>query len=124
VSCFKEVERKDAAAMELRLLLLAGAMSWIVAAHASGPGAEASRLQGIVEYEIGHYAVAVGHFRRAAELGDLRSAEILALMYRLGQRLYGDQFSVDAREAARWTELAVERRFAPEIKAAADARSR
>jgi TPR repeat protein len=124
VSRFKQVEGKGGAAMQRRLLLLVGAMLWILAAHASGPDAEASRLQGIVEYEIGHYALAAEHFRRAAKLGDLRSAEILALMYRHGQRLYGDQFSVDAREAARWTELAVERRFAPEIKAAADARSR
>jgi len=38
----------------------------------------------------------------AAELGDARSAEVLALMYRFGPRLYPGSVPDDAAEAAEW----------------------
>ncbi|MEP6702625.1 MAG: hypothetical protein ABJB04_06490, partial [Betaproteobacteria bacterium] len=37
-------------------------------------------------YDSGHYERAAGYFQIAADLGDARSAETLALMYRFGPR--------------------------------------
>ena len=93
-------------------------IGWMITAQAAVPdagvGAKAGALseQGLAEYEIGHYAQAVQYFRSAAALGDARSPELLALMYRLGERLYGDQVRADAIEAARWAEMAADRRRA------------
>ncbi len=42
-------------------------------------------------------------------MGDKRAPEVLAMMYRMGQRLYGDQVHVDTVEAARWAAIAAER---------------
>ena len=98
-----------------RLVPLAVGAMWLLNAHAGEP--DAARELGITEYEAGHYAVAVQHLRRAAELGDPRAPEILALMYRYGERLYGEQIRADPAEAAHWTALAVDRRF-PRIAAA------
>lgn len=78
---------------------------------AGNPVADTLRELGMAEYEIGHYALAAQHFRRAAEMGDARSPEILALMYRYGERLYGNQVRADAAEAARWAAMASERHF-------------
>lgn len=83
---------------------------WLATAHAEDDGAESSRARGLLAYEKGHYAAAVAHFRRAAEEGDARSAEILALMYRFGPRFYGAQCPEDAVESARWAALAGSRR--------------
>lgn len=85
-----------------------GAM-WFLNAHGGEP--DAARELGIAEYEAGHYAVAVPHFRRAAELGDPRAPEILALMFRYGERLYGDQILADPAVAAHWAAVAASRRF-------------
>lgn len=63
----------------------------------------------LAEYEAGHYAQAIRYFRSAAELGDARAPEVLAMMYRHGERLYGHQVRADRQEAARWVELAVAR---------------
>ena len=87
--------------------------TWIHNANAGDLDAEALRQQGLAEYEIGHYAVASDHFRHAAELGDARSAEILTLMYRYGERLYGNQIRADLAEARRWAAMAAERHFRP-----------
>lgn len=81
-------------------------------AHAGNLAADAHLQQGLAEYENGHYAVAARHFRDAAANGDTRAPEILALMFRYGERLYGNQFAADTAEAARWATLAVERRSA------------
>ena len=81
-------------------------------AHASDPDADAWRGQGLLEYDVGHYTAAVRHFRRAAESGDARSAEMLCLMHRFGPTLYGDQIPASPAEAARWASLAAERRLA------------
>jgi len=78
----------------------------------------AARESGLEEYAKGHYATAAAHFRRAADLGDARSAEILALMYRLGPRIYGESFPADAAESARWAVLAASRRVPPAVSAA------
>lgn len=82
-------------------------------AHAGDPRADALRERGLVEYAKGHYAAAIVHFRDAAELGDQRSAEILALMYRVGPRLYGDGVASDAAESDRWAAVATSSRPLP-----------
>lgn len=87
-------------------------------AISANAGAAAARESGLEEYAKGHYATAAAHFRRAAEAGDVRSAEILALMYRVGPRLYGESVPVDAAESARWAMLAASRRVTPAVSAA------
>lgn len=84
--------------------------------------ADASRERGLQEYANGHYAMAVMHFRRAAEEGDARSAEILALMYRFGPRLYGAGVPEDPAESARWAALAGGRRAMSSAVAASTGR--
>lgn len=75
------------------------------------PGtAEALLQRGLAEYEIGHYAAAARHFRDAAGRGNRRAAEILTLMYRYGERLYGSQVRADAAESARWSAVAANAR--------------
>jgi hypothetical protein len=68
--------------------------------------AESAFRRGIGEYESARYADAMVQLQRAAELGDVRAAEILALMYRYGERLYGDQVRADAAKAAHFAALA------------------
>ena len=92
------------------------------AAHAGNAAGETFLMQGLTEYEIGHYAAASRHFRDAAANGNARAAEILALMYRFGDRLYGSQFGADAVESARWTAIAAERRFTTIVNATAPTR--
>jgi TPR repeat protein len=91
-----------------RFVAFALAVLWSATAH-STDGAAAREL-GLAEYEACRFNAAIIHFRRAAELEDARSAEILALMYRHGERLYGDQVRADAGEAARWATRAAELR--------------
>jgi TPR repeat protein len=81
-------------------------------AQANGTDAAAARAQGLLEYEIGHYTEAVGHFRTAAEAGDVRSAEILCLMYRLGSTVYGERIEASRSQAARWAALAADGQLA------------
>lgn len=71
-----------------------------------------SREQGLLDYERGHYAAALVHFRDAALAGDTRSAEILALMHRFGPQLYGAGVPADRDASARWAAIAAERRAA------------
>lgn len=67
------------------------------------------RESGLAAYERGMDAEAVPYFRRAAEAGDARSAEMLALMYRPGSRLYPG-ISANAAESAKWAAVAAEAR--------------
>jgi hypothetical protein len=90
------------------LILFAG---WLTLAHASDSTVESLREQGLLEYDRGHYAVAVIHFQTAAEAGDARSAEILSLMFRLGAQLYGDQVTADTAKSAHFAAIASERRL-------------
>lgn len=62
---------------------------------------------GINEYEKGHYPEAVGFLRHAAELGDIRAAEVLALMYRFGEQLFGKTVRSDPVEADHFAELVI-----------------
>jgi len=71
-----------------------------------------AREQGLLAYERGHFAVALVHFRDAALAGDARSAEILALMHRLGPQLYGAEVPADPVAAVRWAAIAAERHAA------------
>jgi len=91
------------------LILAAG---WLTIAHAGDRDLALLREQGLLEYDIGHYAAAVILFQSAAEAGDARSAEVIALMYRFGPRLYGDQVAVDAAKSAHWAAIAADRRRA------------
>ena len=67
--------------------------------------AVALRNQGLDDYERGHYDAAVRLFRRAAELGDIRSAEMIVLMHRHNAQLYGGRVAVSAVEAKKWTDV-------------------
>jgi len=75
-----------------------------------GAGAETpphpSLAAGLVAYEAGHYAHAAELFRIAAEQGDVRSAEMLTMMYRQGSRLYGKGFPADMQLAIYWARKA------------------
>jgi TPR repeat protein len=46
----------------------------------------------------------------AAEAGDVRSAEMLALMYRFGPRLFAPGVAADAAESAKWAAIAADMR--------------
>ena len=95
-----------------RLCGLIFAAGWLTFAHASDPAVESQREHGLLEYNNGHYSAAMIHFQIAAEAGDSRSAEILAMMHRFGPRLYGDQVTVDAVKSAHWAAMASRRRVA------------
>ena len=88
------------------MILAAG---WLTIAHAGDRDSALLREQGLLEYDNGHYAAAVILFQGAAEAGDARSAQIIALMYRFGPRLYGDQVAVDAAKSAHWAAIAADR---------------
>jgi hypothetical protein len=94
-----------------RLCVLVIAAGWLTLAHASDPAVENLREQGLLEYDCGHYVAAVIHFQHAAEAGDARSAEILALMYRFGAQLYGDQLPADAAKSAHFAAMVSDRRL-------------
>lgn len=97
------------------LILLTAWVSLVGAAESP----EQWRADGLAAYERGHDAEAMSYFRRAAEAGDARSAEILALMHRLGPALYAG-VPVDAGEAGKWAAIAAEaRRAAPQAPIAA-----
>ncbi len=84
------------------------AIAWLGSAHAATDVAPAPYAEGLVAYDAGHYEEALAHFRRAAKAGDGRSAEMLALMLRLGPRLYPRGVPVDTAEAAQWAAVAAE----------------
>ncbi|MFO1302943.1 MAG: hypothetical protein U1F54_04380 [Burkholderiales bacterium] len=95
--------------MRPRLALMLGLL-WIPLAQAVELPGATLRAEGLAAYERGHDAEALAYFRRAAEAGDARSAEILALMYRLGPQLFHAGVSADAAEAAKWSAIAAEAR--------------
>ncbi len=95
--------------MRARLALLLGLL-WMPLADAADARGAAWRAEGLAAYERGHDAEAAAYFRRAAEAGDARSAEMLALMYRLGPRLFHAGVPADAAEAARWAAVAADAR--------------
>ena len=105
-----------------RLLMLVICATWLHTASAGNVESDAILELGLAEYEIGHYAAAVHQFRRAAELGDARAPEMLALMYRFGERLYGSQVRADATAASYWADMATERHFRPIAKGVAATR--
>jgi len=74
--------------------------------QAERPTGVALRNDGLAAYERGHDVQAIAYFRRAAEGGDARSAEILALMYRFGPQLFRTGVAVDPAESARWAAAA------------------
>ena len=78
--------------------------------HAATPPQEALREQGLAAYERCHDAEAIAYFRQAAEAGDVRSAEMLALMYRFGPSLFAQGVAADAAESAKWAAVAAEAR--------------
>lgn len=88
------------------LILAAG---WLTIGHAGDRDMALLHEQGLLEYDQGHYAAAVILFQGAADAGDARSAEILALMYRFAPQLYGDQVAADAAKSAHWAAMAADR---------------
>ena len=102
-----------------RLLTLVICATWLHTAIAGNADSDAIMELGLSEDEIGHYAAAAHQFRRAAEMGDARAPEILALMYRYGEQLYGSQIHADATEAAHWAAMAAERHSRPIAKGVA-----
>lgn len=95
--------------MRPRLALMLGLLCVPLAQAADPPGA-ALRSEGLAAYERGHDAEAAAYFRRAAEAGDARSAEMLALMYRLGPQLFHAGVPADAAEVAKWAAVAADAR--------------
>ncbi len=93
-----------------RLCWLILGAGWLTIANAGDRDLALLREQGLLEYDNGHYAAAVILFQGAAEAGDTRSAEIIALMYRFGPKLYGKQVAVDAAKSAHWVAIAADRR--------------
>lgn len=75
--------------------------------------------RGIEAYDDGRYREAMPELVRAAQLGEARAADMLALMYHFGERLYGAQVPSDPARAARFAELAVELRRKAQTRASA-----
>jgi len=69
-----------------------------------------ARRAATVAYESGHYARAAELFRVAAEQGDVRSAEALALMHRFRSKMYGAGFATSPKLAGYWAAKATEGR--------------
>jgi hypothetical protein len=88
------------------------------AATRSSASAQAARERGLREYDAGHFEIAATHLLLAAELGDPRSAEMLALMYRYGEQLYGNAFHADQASAQRWLSVAIALRRTDRLVAA------
>ena len=63
------------------------------------------RNQGLEDYERGHYDAAVRLFRRAAQQGDIRSAEMIVLMHRHNAQLYGGRVAVSEFEMKTWADV-------------------
>lgn len=61
--------------------------------------------QARADYDAGRYRQAFDAFSRLADRGDAEAARIAVLMARHGPRLYGDDFTVSAEQATRWTSL-------------------
>jgi TPR repeat protein len=67
-----------------------------------------NRQDAMAAYRIGDFKRAAALFEIAAEKGDLRSAEILALMNRYGPAVFGAGFVSDAKMARYWAGRAAE----------------
>jgi hypothetical protein len=74
---------------------------------AVSPSTDVVWTRAIELYDTGHYADAMADLRVAALHGHPFAADMLALMYRFGERLYGAEVHADAAQAARFTALAV-----------------
>ena len=68
----------------------------------------ASRTEAMSAYRIGDFKRAAALFQVAAEQGDQRSAETLALMHRYGPSVFGVGFVSDAKMARYWATKAAE----------------
>jgi TPR repeat protein len=95
--------------MRAHIALLIGLL-WLPLAQAVDTHWAPWRAEGLDAYERGHYTEAAACFRRAAEAGDARSAEILALMYRFGPWLFPEGVPVDGAEAGKWAAVAADAR--------------
>jgi TPR repeat protein len=61
-----------------------------------------SRSDAMAAYRIGDFKRAAALFQVAADQGDQKSAEILALMHRYGPAVFGAGFVADAKMARYW----------------------
>lgn len=66
------------------------------------------RRDAMSAYRIGDFKRAATLFQTAAEQGDQRSAETLALMHRYGPTVFGAGFVADAKMARHWATKAAE----------------
>lgn len=64
--------------------------------------ASAAHEEGVVLYLRAQYPQALQRLRVAAQKGDTQAAELLGLMYLVGERLYGPGVPTDLSEARRW----------------------
>jgi TPR repeat protein len=91
----------------------AGTEPSVVIAAATG---EYTFQRGIKEYEEGHYDAAITLLKTAAQQGDARAAEVLALMYRFGRQLFGGTVHADSSQAAHFADLAARLRRTADIQ--------
>jgi TPR repeat protein len=85
----------------------------VVIAAATG---EYTFQRGLREYEKGHYDAAMTLLKTAAQQGDARAAEVLALMYRFGRQLFSGDVRPDPSQAARFADLAARLRRTADIQ--------
>lgn len=97
----------DATGCDCNLAIGTGAAAALVQAESPATTGRYRFERALDEYEKGHYANAVRLFEEAAESGDARAAEVLAIMYRFGRQLFGDSIRSDRAEAAHFAELAI-----------------
>ena len=64
--------------------------------------ANENRREAMAAYRMGDFKRAAALFRTAADEGDLRSAETLAMMQRYGSAVFGAGFVADAKMARHW----------------------
>jgi TPR repeat protein len=79
-----------------------------------------SRHDAMAAYRIGDYKRAAALFQVAAEQGDFRSAETLALMHRYGPSVFGAGFVADAKMARYWATKAAEAKTRMRVVALSD----
>lgn len=74
-----------------------------IATLSAAPAAGADLAQGMLAFDQGDYAAALGEWEPLAESGDATAQSLLAMMYRMGEGVARDRV-----EAARWYRRAAE----------------
>jgi TPR repeat protein len=90
------------------------------AAAVESDAVRANRRDAMAAYRIGDFKRAAALFQVAAEQGDQRSAETLALMHRYGPSVFGAGFVADAKMARYWATKAAEAKARTRIALTSD----